>query len=330
MKRVLVVTVLFFFLATSGICVAGEGMHLRHEKRDKSAIVLAFFGTTYPSGLKAVINILNHVKRAFPHTAVRVTFTSNIIRSIWRKRQADAEKWLSQGVPKEILYVKGFLATMGELQDEGYKNVVVQSTHIYHGEEVEDLLSYLRAIRSIETVKAKWMPFHKLAWGRPIMGGVGNRYDYHLDLEKGVRALAPDVELAQKRGAVLVYMGHGNEYWSSGIYAEAQKMFRRLYPQVQTFVGTVEGYPSLGDLVTSLKRHARSKRVVLKPFMVVAGDHAHNDMAGPDPDSWKNVLKAAGFKVEPVLHGLGENDGIAEIVVQHVRDAARDAGIEVK
>ena len=329
MKRLIVVFVAAVMLATSSIAVAGEGMHSRAHK-EKTAIVLAFFGTTYSTGLKAIVNILNHVKKAYPHTEVRVSFTSNIIRSIWRKRQANAQRWLSQGVPEEILYVKGLLATMGELQDEGYKNVIVQSTHIYHGEEVEDLKTYLRALSSIETVKAKWRPFNKIAWGRPIMGDVGDRYDYHEDLKRGVEALKSDVELARKRGAVLVYMGHGNEYWSSGIYAEAQKMFRKLYPDVQTFVGTVEGYPSLGDVVTSLKRHARSKRVVLKPFMVVAGDHATNDMAGDDPDSWKSVLTEAGFKVEPVLHGLGENNGIAEIVVDHIRDAARDAGLVVK
>ncbi len=329
MKRLVVALIVGALLATSGLSVAGEGMHHRVHK-DKTAIVLAFFGTTYPSGLKAIENILNHVKRAFPHTEVRVTFTSNIIRSIWRKRQANAQKWLSQGVPKEILYVKGVLATMGDLQDQGYKNVILQSTHIYHGEEVEDLLSYLNALRSINTVKEKWKPFNKLVWGRPIMGDVGDRYDYHEDLKKGIEALKPDIELARKKGAVLVYMGHGNEYWSTGIYAEAQKMLRQLYPDVQSFVGTVEGYPSLNDVVTSLKRHAKSKKVVLKPFMVVAGDHAHNDMAGPDSDSWKNVLEAAGFKVEPVLHGLGENNGIAEIVVDHVRDAARDAGLVLK
>ena len=329
MKRAIVTLIVVTLLATGSLAVAGEGMHSKSHK-DKTAIVLAFFGTTYTSGLKAVINILNHVKRAYPNTEVRVTFTSNIIRSIWRKRQAEADKWLSKGIPREILYVKGLIATMGDLQDEGYRNVIVQSTHVYHGEEVEDLLAYLHAIESIRTVKAKWQPFTRIVWGRPILGDVGDRYDYHEDLKRGVEALKSDVELARKRGAVLVYMGHGNEYWSSGIYAEAQKVFRELYPDVQTFVGTVEGYPSLDDVVKALKRHARSKKVVLKPFMVVAGDHAHNDMAGAEPDSWKNVLKAAGFRVEPVLHGLGENDRIAGIVVEHIRDAARDAGLKVK
>ena len=328
MRRVLSVLLAVVLVATSGLSMAGE--HGMHRDRGRTAIVLAFFGTTYPSGLKAVVNILDHVKKAFPHTEVKVTFTSNIIRSIWRERQGDAQKWLSQGVPKEILYVKDFLGVMGELRDEGYKNVIVQSTHIYHGEEVEDLMAYIRAIRSIRTVKAKWRPFNTVAFGRPIFGDVGDRYDYHEDLKRGVGALKADVELARRKGAVLVYMGHGNEFWSTGIYAEAQKMLRTLYPDVRTFVGTVEGYPSLDDVVEALKREARSKKVILKPLMVVAGDHAHNDMAGPGKDSWKNVLEAAGFQVEPVLHGLGENDEIAEIVVEHVKDAAKDAGLVVR
>ncbi len=310
------------------ICLFSTIQPLEAEMRkDKSAIVLAFFGTTYPSGLKAVTNILNRVKEAFPHTEVKVTFTSNIIRKIWRSRQREAKVWLSRGVPEEILYVKGILATMDELQERGYKNIVVQSTHIYHMEQVEDLLSYIKALRSIETVKKRWKPFNKIAFGRPIFGGIGDRYDYHEDLKKGVLALEDDVELARKEGAVLVYMGHGNEYWSSGIYIEAQKMFKKLFPDVQVFVGTVEGYPSLEDVLYLLKTHAKSKKVILKPFMVVAGDHAHNDMAGDGADSWKNVFEKNGFEVTPVFEGLGEKSRIADIIVEHIKDAARDAGI---
>ncbi len=298
-------------------------------KKEKTAIVLAFFGTTYPSGIRAVENIANRVRSAFPHTEVRITFTSNMIRKVWRKRQKEARKWLSMGIPREVLYVKGILTVMDELQQEGYKNIIVQSTHIYHMEQVEDLLSYIRALRSIQTVKERWRPFHKIAFGRPILGGFGERYDYHEDLKRGVAALKDDVELARREGAVLVYMGHGNEHWSTGIYAEAQKMFRKLYPDVQVYIGTVEGYPSLEDVVSSMRRHAKSKRVILKPFMVVAGDHAHNDMAGDDSDSWKSVLEKNGFEVKPVLEGLGEKAAIADIIVEHIRDAARDAGLSL-
>lgn len=299
-------------------------------KKEKSAIVVAFFGTTYPSGLKAVINILNHVKQAFLNTRIKVTFTSNIVRKIWRERQKDADKWLSQGVPEEILYVKGILTTMDELQEEGYKDIIVQSTHIYHMEQVEDLLSYIKALRSIETVKERWKPFHKIAFGRPILGSIGDKYDYHEDLKKGILALRDDVEIAKKEKAALVYMGHGNEYWSTGIYIEAQKMFRKLFPEVQVFIGAVEGFPSLEDVLKVLKTHTKTQKIILKPFMVVAGEHAYKDMAGDKPNSWKSILEKNGFKVKPIFEGLGEKDTIAEIVVQHIKDAARDTGIALE
>lgn len=307
----------------------GDAMeHSLHK--DKSAIVLAFFGTTYPSGVSAIKNIVDEVKEAFPHTEVRVTFTSNIIKSIWRKRQQEAEKWLNAGVPQEVLYVKGLIATLGELADEGYKNIVVQPTHIYHMEEVEDLYRKVHALQCIETVKEKWKPFKKIAMGRPLLGGIGDKHDYHEDIKKVVLALRDDVNLAREKGAVLVYMGHGNEFWSTGIYVELQKAFREVYPDVQVFVGTVEGYPSLEDVVEQLKKEAKSKKIVLKPFMIVAGDHATNDMAGDDPDSWKNVLKKEGFEVYPILEGLGEKDAVAGILVGHIRDAAKEAGLKLE
>ncbi len=298
--------------------------------RVKEAIVLAFFGTTYLSALKAIINIVDEVKETFSETQVKVTFTSNLIRSIWKKRQKEAEKWLDRGVPEYVLYVKGFLATMDELQESGYKNIIVQSTHIYHMEQVEDLLSYIRALRSIETVKERWRPFHKIVFGRPIAGGRGDKYHYRKDLETLVKALEDDVELARKKDALLVYMGHGNEFYPSCIYTEAQKMFRKLYPDVQTFVGVVEGYPSLEDVLKALKKEAKHKRMILKPFMVVAGDHAHKDMAGDNPCSWKRVFEENGFEVIPVLEGLGEKRSIAQIIVNHIRDAAKEAGFKLE
>jgi sirohydrochlorin cobaltochelatase len=299
-------------------------------KKNKTAIVIASFGTTYPSGLKSIINIINHVKKEFPETTVKVTFTSNIIKHIWEKRQREAQKWLSMGVPKEILYVKGMIATLGELSDHGYKTIIIQPTHIYHGEEFSDVLEYVKALNSIQTIKKKWRPFTKIVVGRPALGTYGPEYDYHEDIVKGVKALKADVELAKKKGAILVYMGHGNEFFSTGIYAETQKEFRKQYPDVQTFIGTVEGYPSLDDVVMVLKSHAKSKKIVLKPFMIVAGDHANNDMAGDEPDSWKNVLQKAGFTVYPVIEGLGSNNNFAEIFVEHIKDVVKDNGIKFK
>ena len=300
-----------------------------NQKSDKKAIVLAGFGTSYPSALVAITNIQDTVQKAFPKTKVKVAFTSNIIRKIWHKRQND-QKFLAenQNIPKNILYVKGPLATIADLQDEGYNIIIVQPTHIYFGEEYHDLTSYVNALNSIKTIKAKFMPFKKLVIGRPLLGKSGIEHDYHEDLVPAAKALAADVALAKKNKATLVYMGHGNEYYSTGAYIEFQQTLRQMYPKTNIFVGTVEGYPSLGNVVDGLL-HTKVKKIVLKPFMIVAGDHANNDMAGNEDDSWRMVIQNKGIKVIPVTKGIGENPAIAAIYVNHIKDVAKDNNIEL-
>lgn len=299
------------------------------EHNGSVAIVLASFGTTVPSAVASITNIQEQIKKAFPAVPVKMTFTSNIIRSVWQKRQANAQKWLDQGIPEEVLYVKNIIATIGDLREEGYRNIIVQPSHIFFMEQALDLSSYVNAFASIKTLKKKWMPFDKVVMGRPALGGYGDTYDYHEDLEKALKTLAGDVELARKNDAMLVYMGHGNEHWSSGIYMETAKKMRQLYPDVVTFVGSVEGFPGIEDIARYLS-HFDSGKIVLKPFMIVAGDHAVNDMASDEEDSWKTILTQQGFDVIPVLEGLGSNDAFAQIFVDHIKDAARDNGIKLK
>jgi sirohydrochlorin cobaltochelatase len=298
-------------------------------KAGKNAIILASFGTTVPSALESITNIAEAVKSAYPQTEVRLTFTSNIIRSVWKKRQAEAEKWLGMGVPREVLYVRNFIATVGDLLEDGYTSIVVQPTHMFYMEQSHDLAQYVRGLASIKTMKRKWNPIDKLVMGRPALGIPGDVYPYHEDIEAVCKTLAGDAEAAGKAGAALVYMGHGNEHWSTGIYAETQKTMRRMYPEVETFVGVVEGDPAIEDLLGQLSR-TKGGKVMLKPFMIVAGDHAVNDMAGTEEDSWKSVLTRAGYEVEPVLTGLGSNDEFARIFVDHIADAAKESGIELK
>ena len=301
----------------------------KRPKTGKTAIILASFGTTVPSAVESIINIQQKVQAAFPEVPVRVTFTSNIIRKVWKKRQAEAQKWLAQGIPPEILYVKNIISTFGDLREEGYRDIVVQPTHMFFMEQSHDLAQYVEAMRSIQTIKEKWRPFNKIALGRPALGTIGNQYEYQKDLKNALKTLAPDVALARKNKAILVYMAHGNEHWSVGIYGEATKMMRELYPDVITYIGAVEGYPGLEDISRYLK-HTQGGNIVLKPFMIVAGDHAVNDMAGDEPDSWKNVLTRQGFNVIPVLKGLGSNDEFAQLFVAHIEDAARDMGIKLR
>jgi sirohydrochlorin cobaltochelatase len=318
---------LFIILILSLVMITSS--FAMNQKSDKKAIVLAGFGTSYPSALVTITNIRDTVQKAFPEIKVKVAFTSNIIRKIWHKRQND-QKFLSENpnIPRDILYVKGPLATIADLQDEGYNITIVQPTHIYFGEEYNDLTSYVNALNSIKTIKAKFMPFKKLVIGRPLLGKSGIEHDYHKDLVPAARALAADVALAKKNNAALVYMGHGNEYYSTGAYTEFQQTLRKMYPKTNIFVGTVEGYPSLSNVVDGLL-HAKVKKIVLKPFMIVAGDHANNDMAGDEDDSWKMVIQDKGIKVIPVTKGIGENPAIAAIYVNHIKDVAKDNDIEL-
>jgi len=296
-----------------------------HHEKEKKAIVIACFGTTYPQTLVDILDIKETIKKAFPGFEVRLAFTSNIIRKIWHERRGNPKY---RHIPKEIIDVKGPLATIADLQDEGYKTIIVQPTHIYAGEEFHDLCSYVSSLNQIRTIKPKYMPFKKLVIGRPILGMPGPQHDYHEDLKAAAKALKCDVDLARKNHAALVYMGHGNKFYSTGVYIELQEVMRKMYPNVKIFVGTVEGFPSLDDVIKGLV-HCRVKKVILKPLMIVAGDHARNDMAGNSKDSWKNRIKAKGIEVIPVIKGLGENPHIREILIQHIKDAARDNGIEL-
>ena len=331
MIKKLISSALFGFIlfsVFSNPALAAENKKKR-PKTGKAAIILASFGTTVPSAVESIINIQQKVQAAFPEVPVRVTFTSNIIRKVWKKRQAEAQKWLAQGIPPEILYVKNIISTFGDLREEGYRDIVVQPTHMFFMEQSHDLAQYVEAMRSIQTIKEKWRPFNKIALGRPALGTIGNQYEYQKDLKNALKTLAPDVVLARKNKAILVYMAHGNEHWSVGIYGEAAKMMRELYPDVITYFGAVEGYPGIEDVSHDLKQ-AESNKIILKPFMIVAGDHAVNDMAGDGDDSWKTILTRQGIGVIPVLKGLGSNDEFAQLFVAHIKDAVRDMGIKLR
>ncbi len=318
---ILIMLFLVFGVATSSMVSAKEG--------DKKAIVIANFGTTYPEALKAITAIYHQVKKEFPETEVKLAFTSNIIRNIWQKRRKDRE-FLSRypNIPNEILNIKGPLATISLLQDRGYKTIIVQPTHIYAGEEYMDLCSYVAALNSIMTIKKRYRPFKRIAIGRPLLGKWGTEHDYHEDISAVVEALKGDVMKAKKMRSALVYMGHGNEYFSTGAYIEFQKEMRKRYPKVPVFVGTVEGFPSLEDVIRGLV-HMNIKKALLKPFMIVAGDHARNDMAGDDKESWKSVLESRGISVITDIKGLGEEPGIVRIIIKHIKDAAKDNDIEL-
>jgi len=295
------------------------------------AIVLAMFGTTVEAALGALLAIRTAVADAFPETPVRIAFTSNQIRRTWRRRAADPAYLAAHpDIPGEILHVQGPLAAIANLQDQGYDTLVVQPTHIVPAEEFHDLRSYVSSLNAIRTMKPRWQPFKAIALGRPLLGAYSLKHTYADDILAAARALADDAGIARDHDAALVYMGHGNHYFpSGGLYLEFAARMRQLYPDVRTLIGTVEGFPSLEEILDDLRLHGL-RRVVLKPFLIVAGDHARNDLAGPEEDSWSSVLTREGINVIPVIRGLGEQPAVARIFVNHIAEAAAEAGMVLR
>ncbi len=318
MKRFVVALVVFSLF--TGVAF-GMGMHV-----NKKAIVVAAFGTSYPTALKAILNVYGKVKAAFPKVDVRLAFTSSIIRRIWHKRATDKLfKREHPDIPKDIYNVRSPLALLADMSDNGYRTIAVQPLHVTAGEEYNDLVNVVEGLVSIQALQLKNKPFRRIVLGRPLLGRPGIYEDgktYHEDLKIAAEALKADAEFAMRKHAALVYMGHGNEHRSTGLYYELQEEMSVMYPKVRIFVGTVEGHPTLEDVVSALKKN-KVRKVVLKPLMVVAGDHANNDMAGNDKDSWKMVMKREGIRVMPVIRGLGSMNAVANIYVQHLKDAIR-------
>ena len=299
--------------------------------QQNKAIVLATFGTTAEPALRGLLAIQTAMEAAFPQTPVQMAFTSNQIRHIWRKRAADPSYLAAHPeIPQTILTVQGILATIANLQDQGFDTLIVQPTHVAPAEEFHDLAAYVRALSSISTMKPRWQPFKTIALGRPLLGAYNLKHAYADDIRIVAQALADDAALAKKQGAALVYMGHGNHYFpSGGLYLEFAARMRQMYPEVLTLIGTVEGFPSLAEVQADLRRQG-TRRVILKPFLIVAGEHAARDLAGPQDDSWLSILTREGFEVIPVTKGLSEHPALTRIFVDHAAQAAAEAGVELR
>lgn len=297
----------------------------------KNAIVLAMFGTSAESALAGLLNIRSCFREAFPLTPIRLAFTSNIICGVWRRRSLDQQyRQNNTSIPGEIFKVQGQLATIANLQDQGYKSIVIQAIHMAPAEEFHDLSSYVRALAGIRTMKPRWQPFDKLVVGRPILGTYSPAHPYGDDIMELAKALKDDVKQAATQGAALVYMGHGNPLFpTGGLYIELESRMRAMYPHVPVHIGTVEGYPSLDEILPGLATKGAQK-VMLKPLLMVAGSHALKEMVSEQPTSWQSRLTTAGHQVIPIVKGLGEQTPVARLFVKHASQAAINAGIELQ
>ena len=262
---------------------------------NKDAIVVMSFGTTYKdTRAKTIDATVDAIKAAHPNTKVITAFTSHIIRDRIQQKEG-----ITYPTPEEAL---------DQLKAEGYTRVALTTLDVIPGMEY----NYDVAVYNLYKNN-----FKKMTLGTPLMYWMGqeNQTDEVMEVVKAVSTQFPKVG---KQNAVLI-MAHGTPDPSNAYYAVIQDRIEEAGLK-NTFIYTVEGTPNLEQVIPQLKARG-IKNVTLMPFMMVAGDHANNDMAGDEPDSHKSILEKEGFKVDTYLHGLGENQNIRNIFVERANEA---------
>ena len=256
---------------------------------EKSAVLVVSFGTSVPEARHAIDHLADSARKEFSKTEVRLAFTSNIIRRKIARESGEV-------IPNPV-------QALAQLNDEGFSRVYVMPTHMIPGEEFDELANVVGAFG---TLNGKY-GFRTLKLGRPFLDGAD-------DCEGMADVLLQrfSSQLADEHTAIIL-MGHGTpEHFANAMYSQLQlALDTKAYGRF--FVGTVEAAPKIEDVITRLKRHPEITKLILSPLMIVAGDHAHNDLAGEDdPESWVNILKAEGWKeISTYLVGLGEDENIA-------------------
>ena len=254
----------------------------------KNAVLVVSFGTSHNDTRKVTIDAIEEeIRNAFPDYALYRAWTSKMIIKKLKNR--------------DHVTVYNVKEAMEQMRRDGITDVYVQPTHVINGIEnylmKEDALAYRE-------------DFHSISFGNPLLTSAQDNLDV-------IRAVAEEFSDLRKED-VLVLMGHGTTHFANAIYAALDDMFKDLgYKNI--FLGTVEAFPSLETLIKIVKEYGPEK-VILAPFMIVAGDHAKNDMAGDDSESWYSQFRAAGFQVETVVKGLGEYPGIRKMFVEHLRE----------
>ena len=296
MKRSILCLMTAVLFALMGMATSFSVSQAAEAPTVKKAILVVSFGTTYADTRKATTDAVEaKIKAAFPEYDVRHAFTSRII--------------IKKLAERDGLVVDTEKQALEKLKAEGYKEIVIQPLHVEAGDE------YSKLMRVVDKYEKS---FDKVSVGRPILYYTGQEGEKPDDYAIAIKALQDQLPKLGKNEAVGL-MGHGGVNPSNTAYAALQLKLQDAGLK-NVFVFTVEGYPTYENMVTALKAN-KIKKITLMPFMLVAGDHAQNDMAGDEKDSFKSQLTAAGFQVEAYIHGLGENKGIQDIYVQHVKDA---------
>ena len=256
---------------------------------DNELLVLSF-GTSYNDSRRLTIGAIEgDLEKAFPDFSVRRGFTANIIIDHVQRR--------------DNILIDDVDAALERAVNNGVKNLVVQPTHLMHGLEYDEL---------VKEVGNYSDAFDQVVFGEPLL----NSDDDFARVEKAITEWTASYDDGE---TAICFMGHGTEADSNEVYQKMQDLLTK-DGYTNYFVGTVEAQPSLDDVLAKVQA-GDYKRVVLEPLMVVAGDHANNDMAGDEDGSWKKTFEDAGYEVECLLRGLGENEDIRAIYVDHAKAA---------
>ncbi|MCC8120579.1 MAG: sirohydrochlorin cobaltochelatase [Oscillospiraceae bacterium] len=259
----------------------------------ETELLVVSFGTSYNDSRRLTIGAIEAaMEEAFPDYSVRRAFTSQIIINHVYSRDGEDIDNVTEALDRAV--------------DNGVKNLVVQPTHLMSGYEYNDLVDEIAQYSDA---------FEQISVGDPILT---SEEDFQIVMEAIVAATAEydDGETA------ICFMGHGTSADSNEVYAQMQEYLTEAGYE-NYYIGTVEATPSVEDVIAAVDEGEYTK-VVLRPLMIVAGDHANNDMAGDDEDSWKSQFEAAGYEVECVVEGLGQLEEIQQLLVSHAQ-AAIDA-----
>ena len=279
----------------------------------ENELLVVSFGTSFNDSRVADIKgIEDALQAAYPDWSVRRAFTAQIIINHIQARDGEKIDNMTQALDRAVA--------------NGVKNLVVQPTHLMHGAEYDEMCEAIEAYKD---------QFESVSIAEPMLGEVGSDATaINADKEAVAKAITAaavseagfeSLEAAKDAGTAFVFMGHGTAHVAKVTYSQMQTQMQNLgYENV--FIGTVEGEPeeTSAEAVIEAVKAAGYTNVVLRPLMVVAGDHANNDMAGSDDDSWKTVFEAAGFTVDCQIHGLGEIADVQALYVAHTK-AAIDA-----
>lgn len=276
-------------MALSLLLTIFTGCSQLNDNTDKKALLIVSFGSSFIDNRAASIDATEDaLVEAFPAYDKFTAFTSEIIIDIYKDR--DNIEYLTVGQQIEAIY------------KAGYGQVLVVPTHVINGAEFDEMNEALEPFED---------KFANYTVSTPLLTSI----DDYSTVAQAMNMEFPETD----DQTAIVLMGHGTHHHANSAYGTLDYIFKHNGNE-NVYVGTVEGMPEFDDVLADISANGYEK-VILMPLMIVAGDHAHNDMAGDEEDSWKVMFKSEGFDVEYIMKGLGELPAIQQLFVQHAKDA---------